>query len=99
MKIEIRPMSMKEHDEYQDFMDELNKKMTKNEITASKVIREAEKWVLQKIYNVDVYAKECKLTPGTIFAITERTRKATDEANEADIKNFVMSGSGEAKAK
>lgn len=92
--IQIRPMTLDEYDEFMKKSVEIGKeaeagKLTKNEV-GSKILR----YLFDKIYpKIDI--KE--LTPATMSAVLDRTIAATNKVEEADIKNYETSGSGELK--
>lgn len=86
--IEIRALTQKEYDEYQDYMEELQDKKIKD----SKLIRKLINYICEKIYGMDLNSKEC--TPNVCLAVFQQTVDATNNINEEEIKNFVKSGNG-----
>ena len=96
MEINLRAMSMKEYNEYEDYVDKLQ---SDKDITISKRLRLCAAWVCKHIYNLDVEAPENKaLTPATVIEILNQTMQKSDTVDEAQLKNFVKSGIGAVKA-
>lgn len=87
--IDIRPMTQNEYDAYQDYLEELQAK----KVSDSKLIRKLINYVCEKIYGMDLDAKEN--TPAVCMYIFNETTKVTNEVNEEEIKNLLKSGRGE----
>ena len=83
--IEIRPMTQMEYDAYQDYLEELQDKKTKD----AKLIRKLINYVCEKIYGMDLNSKEC--TPNVCLAVFQQTIELTNKLDEEEIKNFVKS--------
>lgn len=90
--IEIRPMTQMEYDAYQDYLEELQDKKTKD----AKLIRKLINYVCEKIYGMDLNAKEN--TPALCMYVFNETTKVTNDLNEEEIKNLVKSGHGVSEA-
>lgn len=86
--ITIRPMTQKEYDEYQDFIESLEDKKIKE----TKLIRKMINYVCEKIYGIDLNAPES--TPSICLAVFQQTVELTNKVDEEEIKNFVKSGNG-----
>ena len=86
--IEIRPMTQKEYDEYQDFMEDLQDKKIKD----AKLIRKLINYVCEKIYGMDLNNKEN--TPAVCMTVFNKTIEETNKLDEEEIKNYVKSGNG-----
>lgn len=86
--IEIRPMTQKEYDMYQDFVEDLQDKKIKE----SKLIRKMINYVCEKIYGMDLDDKES--TPSICLAVFQQTMELTNKVDEEEIKNYVKSGNG-----
>ena len=86
--IEIRPMTQKEYDMYQDFVEDLQDKKIKE----SKLIRKLINYVCEKIYGMDLNDKES--TPSICLAVFQQTIELTNKVDEEEIKNYVKSGNG-----
>lgn len=86
--IEIRALTQKEYDEYQDFVEELQDKKVKD----AKLVRKMINYVCEKIYGMDLNAKAN--TPNVCLAVFQQTMEATNNLDEEEIKNYVKSGNG-----
>ena len=86
--IEVRAMTQKEYDEYQDFVEDLQDKKIKE----NKLIRKMINYVCEKIYGMDLNSKEC--TPNVCLAVFQQTIELTNKLDEEEIKNYVRSGNG-----
>ena len=86
--IEVRAMTQREYDEYQDFVEDLQDKKIKE----SKLIRKLINYVCEKIYGMDLNDKES--TPSICLAVFQQTIELTNKVDEEEIKNYVKSGNG-----
>lgn len=86
--IEVRAMTQKEYDEYQDFIEELQDMKIKE----TKLVRKSINYICEKIYGMDLNAKEN--TPSVCLTVFQQTLEATNKLDEEEIKNYVRSGNG-----
>ena len=86
--IEVRAMTQREYDEYQDFVEDLEDKKVKD----NKLIRKMINYVCEKVYGMDLNAKEN--TPNVCLAVFQQTIELTNKLDEEEIKNYVKSGNG-----
>ena len=86
--IEIRALTQREYDEYQDFVEELQDQKYKE----SKLVRKMINYICEKIYGMDLNAKEN--TPAVCLKVFEETMQETNKMDEEEIKNYVKSGNG-----
>ncbi len=91
MEIELRSMTMKEYNAYEDYVDTLT---TDKKTTPSKRLRLCAAWILKNIYGRDVDADDFNLTPATTIEVLHQTLLKCDTVDEESLKNFVKSGNG-----
>ena len=90
--MEARKMTFTEYDEYLDLMEKLKEKSDNKEITMRKMGFELARWVLEKIYNIDL-TKE--VYSNALWELFEKTVALTEEREIKDEKNSETSGNGE----
>ena len=92
--IQIRPMTLDEYDEFMKKSVEIGKEAEAGKLTKQEVGSQVLRYLFEIIYKgTDIQ----KLTPATMNAVLDRTMEATNKVEEADIKNYETSGSGELK--
>lgn len=89
--IQIRAMSQKEYDAYQDYLEELQEQGIKD----NRLIRKLINYVCEKIYGMDLDDKNN--TPGLCMYVFTQTNDITNRMDEEELKNLVKSGIGELK--
>ena len=93
-KMPVRKMTFTEYDAYLDYMEELKDKAEKKEISMRKMGFNLAKWVLEKIYGMDLSKIEYS---NDLWKLFEETVALTEERELADEKNSEASGIGELK--
>lgn len=90
--MEIKKMTFAEYDEYLDLMEKLKDKTDAKEISMRKMGFELAKWVLEKIYGIDLTKEEYS---NALWELFEKTVALTEEREIENEKNSVTSGNGE----
>jgi len=93
MDIEVRALSIAEYEKYLEMLDELTEKVNKKELTPRTFALSIAKWIGTEIYGLDMET----IKPGTLFDLSDKTVKLTEESEIKDEKNSVTSGIGESK--
>lgn len=91
--IKVKAMGMQEYEKYLGMLDELTEKVNKKELTPRRFAMGIAKWIGTEIYGLDVET----IKPGTLFDLSDKTVKMTEESELEDEKNSVASGIGESK--
>ena len=92
MKVDIRPMTQMEYNDFQDYLEEMQDKGFKE----TKIVRKLVNWVCENVYKMDLNDKES--TPAVCMYIFNKTTEITNDMNEEEIKNLMKSGIGESVA-
>lgn len=90
--MEPRKMTFAEYDEYLDLMEKLKEKVDNKEMSMRKMGFELAKWVLGKLYGLDLNTVEYS---NALWELFEKTVAMTEERELKDEKNSVTSGNGE----
>ena len=93
-KMEVRKMTFTEYDAYLDYMEELKDKAESKEISMRKMGFNLAKWVLEKIYGIDLSKVDYS---NALWKLFEDTVALTEEREIGDEKNSEASGIGESK--
>lgn len=87
-KLQMRPMSYDEWEQYQDYIEE----MQQANLTPDKLTRKLARYVGEKIYGLD--PKDNKVSIVIFMKALQDTMELTNKQNEEEVKNLETSGNG-----